>query len=120
MSLLAARPPRSSEGRAADFESAARGFDPHRGDQFRVSLSGLEFVLSRPVPVRGFTCRTYFRLPLCALARLPFVVAAIALIPAFLDCNHCHNAKHISDNNILSRYILRLTDIYLSSNIFLR
>jgi hypothetical protein len=45
--------------------------------------------------------------------------ATIAFITFFLECNQCHG-PNIPDNNILSRCVLCLTNIYLSSNIFLR
>jgi hypothetical protein len=130
MALLAARTPRSSAGRAADFDSAARGFDPHRGDHFggrkypapklfNTLRTHFKFVLARFIPVRRFAGRADPRLTDRAFTRLPLVGTAITFIPFSLERDHAH-AFILLDNNILSRCILYLTNIYLSSNIFLR
>lgn len=86
----------------------------------RSRLPCFKFILSRLIPVGRFTGGAHFRFPFRALARHPFVLASAAPVALLLDGNRRHDAKDISDNNILSRYILCLTDIYLSSNIFLR
>jgi hypothetical protein len=102
MALLAARTPRSSDGRAADFESAARGFDPHRGDHFdgrmwtAVELfnnlgTRFEPVLARFIPIRRLARRTDSWLTLGAFAGYPFVRTAITFIPFLPEGDQSHD-----------------------------
>ena len=49
----------------------------------------------------------------------PLVGTAITFIAFSFERDHAH-VTNILDNNILSRFIFLLTNIYLSSNIFLR
>src|ERR1039458_8859134 len=86
----------------------------------RTLLPRLKFVLSRLIPVRRFARGAYSRLADCGFSGHPFVGAPITFIPFLLERDHAHDSKDIPDNNILSRCILCLTNIYLSSNIFLR
>ena len=127
MSLLAAINggiPASGSRRSAkpsDGDTTTVGSTPDSSAElFERTLSRFEFVLARLIPVRRFTGGADPRLADCALSRLPFMEAAITFITLFLERDHAHDVKHIPDNNILSRCILCLTDIYLSSNIFLR
>lgn len=86
----------------------------------RTGSTSLEFVLTSLVPIRRFARWADSRLSLSALTRHPFVGAPVAFIPFLLERNQCHDANILHDGNILSRYILCLTDVYLISNIFLR
>jgi len=128
MSLLAAingRVPVSGDRRSAkppgDVLWHAVGSTPNPSAKlFERSLPRFEFVLALFVPVRAFAKWANSRFPCGALARHPFVLAPVTFIAFLFDGDQCHKTEDILDNNILSRYTLVLTNIYLSSNIFLR
>jgi hypothetical protein len=86
----------------------------------RALLLCFELILSRLIPIGGFTGGAHFWFTLRALAWHPFMLASAASVAFLFNCDRCHESEDILDSNILSRYILVLTDIYLKSNILLR
>jgi hypothetical protein len=101
---------------------AIRGFESRSLRQAfeRSLLPRFELVFARLIPVRRLAGRANPRFADCTFSRHPLVGATITFIPLLLERDHAHVINAIPDNNILSRSILCLTNIYLSSNIFLR
>jgi|HubBroStandDraft_5_1064220.scaffolds.fasta_scaffold687712_1 hypothetical protein len=86
---------------------------------FERTLTRFELVLALLIPVRRFAGWADSRLANSALARFPFMGAAVTFISFSFECDHAH-AANILDNNILSRCTFLLTTIYRVSNILFR
>jgi hypothetical protein len=95
---------------------------PYTVKLFERSGPRFEPVFSRLIPIRRFARRANPRFADCAFARHPLVGAPITFIPFLLERNHAHTRNNILVSNIFSRkfFLFPLTNIYLTSNIFLR